>query len=79
MEGRIYGYVRVSGTDQDEDRRLIAMKKVNISEKQIFMDKISGKDFNRPQYQRLVRKLKAADLLHILSIERKTSGQRDNL
>ena len=70
MEGRIYGYVRVSATDQNEDRQLMAMKKVNVPEKQIFVDKISGKDFNRPQYRKLVRRLKAGDLLYILSIDR---------
>ncbi|MCF0120614.1 MAG: recombinase family protein, partial [Oscillospiraceae bacterium] len=70
MEGKIYGYIRVSGRDQNEDRQLMAMKKVNVPEKQIFMDKISGKDFNRPQYKKLVRRLKEGDLLYILSIDR---------
>ena len=70
MEGRIYGYIRVSSMDQNEDRQLMAMKKVNVPEKQIFMDKISGKDFNRPQYKKLVGSLKEGDLLYILSIDR---------
>lgn len=70
MENKIYGYVRVSSTDQNEDRQLMALKKVNIPEKNIYMDKLSGKDFNRPQYKKLVRKLKPGDLLYILSIDR---------
>ena len=70
MENRIYGYVRVSSTDQNEDRQMIALNKVNVPEKNIYMDKISGKDFNRPQYKKLVRKLKPGDLLYILSIDR---------
>lgn len=70
MENKIYGYVRVSSTDQNEDRQLMALKKVNVPEKNIYMDKLSGKDFNRPQYKKLVRKLKPGDLLYILSIDR---------
>ena len=70
MEGRIFGYIRVSSIDQNEDRQFLAMKNVNVPRKQIFVDKISGKDFNRPQYKKLVRKLKDGDLLYILSIDR---------
>ena len=66
----IYGYIRVSSTDQNEDRQLIALRELKIPEKNIFMDKQSGKDFNRPQYKRLVRKLKKDDLLYIKSIDR---------
>lgn len=66
----IYGYIRVSTRDQNEDRQLIALRELKIPEKNIFMDKQSGKDFNRPQYKRLVRKLKKDDLLHIKSIDR---------
>jgi len=66
----IYGYVRVSSTDQNEDRQMIALKEVPVPEKNIFMDKQSGKDFDRPNYRKLVRKLKAGDLLYILSIDR---------
>ena len=66
----IYGYIRVSTRDQNEDRQLIALRELNIPEKNIFMDKQSGKDFNRPQYKRLVRKLKKDDLLYIKSIDR---------
>ena len=66
----IYGYIRVSTRDQNEDRQLIALRDLNIPEKNIFMDKQSGKDFNRPQYKRLVRKLKKDDLLYTKSIDR---------
>lgn len=65
-----YGYIRVSSRDQNEDRQLIALKELQIAEKNIFLDKQSGKDFNRPQYQRLIRKLKKNDLLYIKSIDR---------
>ena len=61
--GNLYGYIRVSTRDQNEDRQLIALRELKIPEKNIFMDKQSGKDFNRPQYKRLVRKLKKDDLL----------------
>lgn len=66
----IYGYVRVSSIDQNEDRQIAALREVSVSEKKIFMDKQSGKDFERPYYKKLVRKLKAGDLLYILSIDR---------
>ena len=56
--GNLYGYIRGSTRDQNEDRQLIALRELKIPEKNIFMDKQSGKDFNRPQYKRLVRKLK---------------------
>ena len=65
----IYGYVRVSSTDQNEDRQMIALREVGVPEKNIFMDKQSGKDFDRPNYKKLVRKLKVGDLLYILSID----------
>lgn len=67
---KIYGYVRVFCTDQNEDRQMIALKEKEVPPKNIYMDKLSGKDFNRPQYKALVRKLKAGDLLYILSIDR---------
>lgn len=66
----IYGYVRVSTRDQNEDRQLIALHGLDIPEKNIFLDKQSGKDFQRPQYKRLVRKLKKDDLLYVKSIDR---------
>lgn len=65
-----YGYARVSSTDQNEDRQLIALHQAGVDDKFIFVDKQSGKDFNRPQYQKLLRKLKAGDLLYIKSIDR---------
>jgi len=66
----VYGYVRVSSIDQNEDRQLIAMREINIVIDKIFIDKQSGKDFNRPNYQKLIRKLKCGDTLYIKSIDR---------
>lgn len=66
----VYGYVRVSAKDQNEDRQIIAMREVGVSEKNIYMDKQSGKDFKRKQYKRLVGKMKKDDLLYIKSIDR---------
>ncbi len=68
--GKIYGYVRVSSTDQNEDRQMIALKEKGLQEKWIYMDKQSGKDFNRPNYQKMLKKLQSGDLLYILSIDR---------
>ena len=68
--GRIYGYIRVSTREQNEDRQWIALREVGVPEKNILLDKQSGKDFLRPQYRRLVRKLKKDDLLYIKSIDR---------
>ena len=68
--GNVYGYIRVSSRDQNEDHQLIALKEVGIAEKSIYLDKQSGKDFNRPQYKKLLRKLKKDDLLYIKSIDR---------
>ena len=65
-----YGYIRVSTRDQNEDRQLIAMRELSILEKNVFLDKQSGKDFERPQYKKLVRRLKPDDLLYIKSIDR---------
>ena len=67
---KTYGYIRVSSTDQNEDRQLLAMQDKQIPPKNIFIDKQSGKDFDRPQYKKLMKKLKAGDLLYILSIDR---------
>ena len=66
----IYGYVRVSSTDQNEDRQMIALRETQVLEKNIYVDKQSGKDFDRPNYRKLLKKLKAGDLLYILSIDR---------
>lgn len=65
-----YGYARVSSTDQNAERQLIALLKNNVEEKNIYTDKQSGRDFKRPQYQKLVSKLKSGDLLYVLSIDR---------
>lgn len=65
-----YGYVRVSSIDQNEDRQMIALSENEVSKENIFVDKQSGKDFERPQYKKLVKKLKPGDLLYILSIDR---------
>ena len=68
--GKIYGYIRVSTREQNEDRQLIAMRMLAIPKQNIFIDKQSGKDFQRPQYQKMVRKLKKDDLLYLKSIDR---------
>lgn len=67
---KIYGYVRVSSTDQNEERQLLALAERNVDEKNIYRDKQSGKDFERPQYKKLIKKLRQGDLLYILSIDR---------
>lgn len=66
----VYGYIRVSSKDQKEDRQQIALKEVGVERQNIYVDKQSGKDFNRPQYKKLLRKLKKDDLLYIKSIDR---------
>lgn len=68
--GNIYGYVRVSTQEQNEDRQLIALHDVGVLQKNIYMDKQSGKDFNRPQYKKLLKKINPGDLLYIKSIDR---------
>ena len=68
--GNVYGYIRVSSKDQNEDRQVIALQELNIPKKNIFLDKQSGKDFARPQYHRLMKKLKKDDLLYDKSIDR---------
>lgn len=65
-----YGYIRVSSRDQNEDRQIVALQALQIPEKNIFMDKQSGKDFARPAYRRMVRRMKKDDLLYIKSIDR---------
>lgn len=67
---KVYGYVRVSTKDQCEDRQIIALKEFGVPGENILMDKISGKDFNRPKYRQLIRKLHAGDLLVVKSIDR---------
>ncbi|RGM79360.1 recombinase family protein [Butyricicoccus sp. OM06-6AC] len=66
----IYAYVRVSTREQNEDRQLIAMNELQVPKKNIFIDKQSGKDFERPRYKKLIKRLKKDDLLYIKSIDR---------
>ena len=70
MENQSYGYIRVSSRDQREDRQVIAMREAGVPEKNLFMDKQSGKDFERKGYRRLVKKLKPGDTLFVKSIDR---------
>lgn len=65
-----YGYIRVSSQEQNEERQLVAMREKNILSDNIFIDKQSGKDFDRPQYKALLNRVKDGDLLYILSIDR---------
>lgn len=73
----VYGYIRVSSTDQNEDRQRLAMEAKDVPKKNIYIDKQSGKDFDRPQYKRLVRRLKQGDLLYVLSIDRLGRNYKD--
>lgn len=66
----IYGYIRVSSKDQNEDRQLIALKEAGVERENIYLDKKSGKDFDRPQYKEMLKKIKKDDLLYIKSIDR---------
>ena len=66
----IYGYIRVSSIDQNEDRQILALSEINIPSENIFTDKQSGKDFERPAYQELMKRLKNGDLLYVKSIDR---------
>ncbi len=68
--GNIYAYVRVSTLQQNEDRQVIAMSEVQVPEKNIYVEKQSGKDFNRPMYRKLLKRLKANDVLYVKSIDR---------
>lgn len=68
--GNVYGYIRVSTKDQNEDRQILAMESLSIPDKHLFIEKQSGKDFSRPQYQKMLRKLKKDDRLYIKSIDR---------
>ena len=70
MAGQTYGYIRVSSKDQNEDRQRVALAEKEIPPKNLYVDKQSGKDFKRPQYQKLLRRLRAGDLLYVLSIDR---------
>lgn len=68
--GRKYGYIRVSDKDQNEDRQVVAMKENNIDDGLVFIEKQSGKDFSRPQYQLLKRIMQKGDILYIKSLDR---------
>jgi DNA invertase Pin-like site-specific DNA recombinase len=67
---KIYGYARVSSSDQNEDRQLIALRGLGVPERNLFIDKQSGKDFERPAYRKLLRRLRRDDLLYVKSINR---------
>ena len=67
---KTYGYIRVSSTDQNEDRQLIAINAINATDIRIFTDKLSGKNFERPAYKQLIKTLRPGDLLYIMSIDR---------
>ena len=69
-ETKLYGYMRVSSKEQNEDRQRIALLEMGVPEKNIFMDKLSGKDFARPQYKKLLRKLDDHSVLYVKSIDR---------
>lgn len=68
--GKVYGYIRVSSVDQNDERQKIAINAKSVPKKNIYIDKQSGKDFNRPQYKKLVKRLREGDLLYILGIDR---------
>lgn len=70
MSTNTFGYVRVSSTDQNENRQLLAFRNKKIPQNNIYMDKQSGKDFDRPNYKNMVRRMKRGDLLYVLSIDR---------
>ncbi|MCI9549979.1 MAG: recombinase family protein [Oscillospiraceae bacterium] len=70
ISNNTYGYIRVSTREQNEDRQIIALREMAVPEANLFVDKQSGKDFERPQYKRLLRKVKKDDLLYVKSIDR---------
>ena len=70
MENNTFGYARVSSRDQNEERQIVALMEMGVPEGNIYVDKHSGKDFNRPQYKKLLRRVKPDDLIYIKSIDR---------
>ena len=76
-EKKTYGYVRVSTKDQNEDRQIIALRELGVPEENIFIDKLSGKNFERPQYKRLIKKLNNNSVLYIKSIDRLGRSYKD--
>jgi len=76
-EIKIYGYMRVSSREQNEDRQRIALLEMGVPEKNIFMDKLSGKNFERPQYKKLMKKLDGNSVLFVKSIDRLGRNYKD--
>ena len=74
---KIFGYARTSTREQNEDRQIIALKEMGVPEKNIFLDKLSGKNFERPQYKKMIRKLDNNSVLYIKSIDRLGRSYRD--
>ena len=70
MESNIYGYARVSTRDQNESRQLLALEAFGVESKKIYLDKLSGKNFDRPSYRKLTKILRRGDVLVIQSIDR---------
>lgn len=70
MTGKIYGYIRVSSVDQNEDRQVIAMERKKVPRNNLYIDRQSGKDFRRPRYQEMIKRLMPGDLVYVLSIDR---------
>ena len=74
---KIYGYARVSTREQNEDRQILALKEMGVPEKNIYLDKLSGKDFERPKYKKLLKKLDSDSVLYIKSIDRLGRSYKD--
>lgn len=70
MSEKVYGYIRVSTKDQHEDRQVIAMQEFGVADKYVYIDKQSGKDFERPQYKKMLGRLKSGDTVVVKSIDR---------
>ena len=79
MQKQNYAYVRVSSKEQKENRQLVAIRAIEIPEKNIFMDKLSGKDFQRPNYLKMLKRLRREDVLYIKSIDRLGRNYREIL
>lgn len=77
MQQRIYGYMRVSTNEQNEDRQRLALLNSGVPEQALYLDKLSGKNFERPEYKKLIRRLRAGDVLYVKSIDRLGRNYRD--
>lgn len=77
MEGTVYGYARVSTAEQNEDRQMAALREMGVAERNIYLDKVSGKDFDRPMYRRLTQRLRPGDLIYVKSIDRLGRNYRE--